>query len=224
MRRALYCVAVAAVATTATAQPYYAKGDFNAWGLDDPMSLVGLGFYQVTVGGLNPGDMPEYKIADENWTNSWPGSNGKVAVDAAGEINFNLMLGGFGDGWSPAQDRVGYQDPGMHGWDIMGSFNGWSDPVTVLTDMTNGLYSGSTVVADVGTYEFKFRKEGDWAIAIGDDFGNSAANISVTTNNPGDIVMFELDLPNGRWRTTVTPTPATIALIPLAGLFARRRR
>jgi hypothetical protein len=212
------------MATTVTAQPYYARGDFNAWGISNIMTDMGGGLWQGTVSGLTPGDMPEYKIADENWTVSWPGSNGRVAVDAAGEINFNLMLGTFADGWSPAADRVGYADPGQHGWDIMGSFNSWSSPVVLLTDMGGGLYSGQAVVPVAGNYEFKFRKEGDWAITIGDNFGNSAANIPITTNNANDVVTFELDLPNGRWRVTAVPAPGALVLLPLAGLFTRRRR
>ena len=42
-------------------------------------------------------------------------------------------------------------------------------------------YNGETFAA--GTYEFKFRKQGDWAISIGNDFGNAAANIPVTTTS-----------------------------------------
>ena len=227
MRQTLLSVAVAVVATAATAtiaQPYYARGDFNGWGLGNPLTDMGGGLWQGTASGLNPGDMPEYKIADESWSVSWPGSNGRVAVDAAGEINFNLMLGTFNDGWFPAENRVGYADPGQHGWDIMGSFNGWSSPVVLLTDMGNGLYSGQAVIAAAGNYEFKFRKEGDWSITIGDNFGNAAGNIGITTNNANDIVTFELDLPNGRWRVTAVPAPGALALLSLAGLFAIRRR
>ena len=226
MRQTLFSVAVAVVATasTANAQPFFARGEFNGWDLSTPMTQIGPDFYQATAVGLNPGDLHEFKIADENWTVSWPGSNARVAVDASGEINFNLMLGSFSDGWFPDENRVGYADPGQHGWDIMGSFNGWSSPVVVLTDMGNGLYSGQAVIADAGNYEFKFRKEGDWGITIGDNFGNSAANIGVTTLNANDIVLFDLDLPNGRWRVNVVPAPGALVLLSLAGLFARRRR
>lgn len=221
-RFALSAVAVVLTTASAFAQPYYARGEFNGWGLDNQLTDMGGGFWQGTVGGLTPGDMPEYKLANDDWSFQAPGSNGKVAVDAAGEITFNLYLGSFGDGWSPAENRVGYADSGMHGWDIMGSFNGWSGPVIVLNDMGNGLYSGQYVVPDPGNYEFKFRREGDWAISIGDDFGNAAMNIPVDTTVANEVVTFDLDLPNGRWR--VVPEPATLTLLALGALAIMRRR
>ena len=78
------------------------------------------------------------------------------------------------------------------------------------------------MVADAGDYEFKFRKDGDWSISIGDNFGNSAANIPYTTTGANEIVQFDLDLPNGRWR--VTPEPASLALLGLGSLLIIRRR
>jgi len=229
MRQALLSVAVAVVATAATAtiaQPYYARGEFNGWGLDNVLTDLGGGLWHGMVGGLSPAQEFEYKIAVEDWSRSWPGSNGRVAADSSGEIHFNFFdTASWSDGWSPNdRERVGYEDPGQHGWDIMGSFNGWSSPIVLLSDMGGGLYSGQAVIAAAGAYEFKFRKDGDWSITIGDDFGNAAANIPVTTINANDIVLFDLDLPNGRWRVNVVPAPGALVLLSLAGLFARRRR
>jgi hypothetical protein len=221
-RLVLSAVAVAITAASAWAQPYYARGDFNGFGLDDQLTEINPTHFRGMVGGLTPGDMRDYKLANEDWSFSVPGSNGRVAVDGAGEITFNLFLGAFGDGWSPAENRVGYEDSGMHGWDIMGSFNGWSAPVIVLNDMGNGLYSGQYVVPAPGNYEFKFRKDGDWAIPIGDDFGSAATNIPVETTAANEVVAFELDLPNGRWR--VVPEPATLTMLAMGGLAMIRRR
>jgi hypothetical protein len=65
---------------------------------------------------------------------------------------------------------------------------------------------------------------GDWAHSTGDDLGNAAANNSVTVANNGDTWQFDLDLPNGRWRTTFIPEPTTLALLALGGLLGFRRR
>ncbi len=213
------------MASTAVAQAdWCARGDWNGWDLSDPMAPQGGDYFTRTISGLTPGDMPEYKIAVEDWSLSAPGSNGKVMVDAAGEINFHFWDNEtWADGWEPStKRRVGYDDPG-HGWDIMGSFNGWSDPVLTLSDLGGGMYGGELAL-DAGTYEWKFRKAGDWSIAIGDDFGNSAADNMTTVDNDGDIWGFELDLPGGRWRTFFVPEPASLSLLALGTLLAVRRR
>jgi hypothetical protein len=71
-----------------------------------------------------------------------------------------------------------------------------------MTALGNGAYRAEYTFPDPGTHEFKFRKEGDWSISIGDDFGNFAANIRIVTASANETVTFDLDLPNGRWRTS----------------------
>ncbi len=223
-RLVLSAVAVAWTAASAWAQPYYARGEFNGWGLGNVLTDLGGGLWHGMVGGLNPGQEYNYKIAVEDWSRSWPGSDGRVPADGAGEIHFNFFdIASWSDGFFPNdRERVGYEDPGQFAWDIMGSFNGWSGPVVLLNDMGSGLYSGQYIVPDPGNYEFKFRKDGDWSISIGDDFGNAAMNIPVETTVGNEVLTFDLDLPNGRWR--VVPEPATIALLALGCLCAIRRR
>jgi len=196
---------VAVTATSAWAQSYYVRGDFNGWQPTDQMTEVTTTHYTHTITAQPAGALQEYKITVLDWSLTWPGSNGRVAVDALGEINFHFYPKTFADGWSPAQDRVGYEDSGQHRWDIMGSVNGWAGPVVALRDTGGGLYSGQAVVTAPGVHQFKFRKDGDWAITIGDDFGISALNISVETTVVDQEILFELDLPNGRWR--VSPPP-----------------
>lgn len=213
---------VAASVSPAFAQPYYARGDFNGWDTSAPLTGDGFGTFSATITGLTPGDRPEYKIATGDWSDSWPGSNGKVVVDGAGEITFNFMPGPAADSWFPAADRVGYEDPLQFGWEIIGAFDGWTG--TAMTDNGDGYYSIDYTIAAAGSYDFKFREAGSWDISIGDDFGNSAANNNVTTTTANEIWKFELDLPNGRWQTSLVPEPTTIALLGLGGLALIRRR
>ncbi len=225
MRKLLVAaMVVGLVAPAAMAEDFFARGEFNDWGLDNPLSFVGGVEYTGAVTGLTPGDQFEYKIATEDWSIQAPGSNGKVAADGAGEINFHFFNQElWDDGWMPADKlRVGYEDPGQFGWEIMGSFNGWSEGVLSLTDMGGGLYAGNLIVADPGEYEWKFRMQDDWSISIGDDFGNSAADNVYTTTLANELIHYELDLPNGRWMAI--PEPSTVALLALAGAFAIRRR
>lgn len=227
MKRMLVLTAVALMASAAWAQPYYVRGDFNGWtNSTDPMIDMGGGMYSYTVTGLTPGVGYEYKATVDDWSFNAPGSNAKTPADAAGEINVNFFPNNvWADGWMPdAKPRLGWQDPGTFDWELVGDMNGWAGGAAwYLTDMGNGLHVGEFAL-NAGTYQFKFRQQGDWAYSIGDDLGNAAANNSLTVANDGDIYRFEIDLPNGRWRTTLVPEPATMIVMLLGGLFTLRRR
>jgi hypothetical protein len=190
-----------ALAGQATAQPYYARGEFNGWGLANPMTLVSGVHHSATVTGLTPDTFYEYKCASEDWSINAPGSNGRILAPSSGEVTFHFYdQEAWSDGWKPdAKRRAGYDDFGI-GWEIMGSFNGWSSGILDLSDQGGGLYAGK-IALDAGSYEFKFRMKDSWDISIGDDFGNAAANNPLVVATTGDVVQFELDLPNGRWRT-----------------------
>ena len=219
----LMMLVVCGLALPAAAQPFYVRGDMNGWTTDNIMTDMGGGRWQATLTGLTPGQAYEYKVTTEDWGQSWPGSNGKLMADAAGETTVHLYMTPAADGWNPVSTRVGYEDSGLHGWDIMGAFNGWSGPFVTLTDLGSGLYAGTATVPTAGSYEFKFRKDGDWLISIGNDFGNAAANNQITTVTDGEQVLFELDLPNGRWRA-VNPGAVPTTILSWGAVKALYRR
>lgn len=224
MKRLLVLVAAGLLTANAMAQ-YNARGSFNGWG-ETPMNDDMDGSWSVTIGGLNPGERHLFKVAQNDWASSWPGSDAKSAVDANGEMTIHFFPGAISDGWNPGADRVGYDDHGQFGWEITGAFNNWDDNIDPaerqMTDMGNGLYSVDYTIANPGTYDFKFRESGSWDISIGGDFGNSAGNAQATTTLPNETLTFQLDLPNGRWR--VVPEPATLALLGLGAFALIRRR
>jgi hypothetical protein len=206
----------------------YAKGEFNGWGTANEMTETapGSGHYVTTVTGLTAGTT-EFKIND-TVADAWnPSSNAKVVVDATGSITFHYYPGTINDGYQPTTNRVGYDDPG-HGWDVMGSFNGWASPLDMSTT-GNGVYTATVTVPTAGTaLDFKFRKDDDWGVSIGSDFGNSAANATYTTTTADEQVQFILDLPGGRWDavavTAPVPEPASLGLLGVGALCVLRRR
>lgn len=199
---------VVACVPNSEAQSYYVAGDYQTPAWDpgaNPMSDNGDGSYVLSIYGHTPGAAHEWKITPGSWSSSWPGSNVRSLYDTNGNFTFRWFPGVRNDGWNPQSDRVGYEDPG-HGWDVMGSFNGWTTPVVTLTNQGAGLYEGAYVVPTAGSYDFKFRKAGDWNVAIGPGFGKDG-NLSVTTTNDNQLVTFRLDLPHGRWLAG-DPAPA----------------
>lgn len=205
-----------------------------------PVSLGG-GNYELNMTGLTPGADHEFKVVRNDLSTSVPGSAMKIRANVDGEIDlkfYELPAGGFTDGWSPSSaPRVGYADHEQFDWQLMGSFNGWTaDAAFSLIDQGNGLHTGAFTFA-AGTHQFKFRQLDDWNTSIGDDFGNSANNNSITVSDPGQLWHFEIDLPNGRWRAysggggalgSAVPEPGSLA-VALVGLLigmaaAPRRR
>jgi hypothetical protein len=215
-------MALALVATPALAD-FFVAGDLNvAWSPNDPnyvMTDMG-GWFQKALTGETPG-VHEFKVTDGTWDNTWPNQNAKTDFGADGALAVNFYPGTHDDGWFPKFNRVGYEGQEAFNWEVMGSFNGWASPFALLTPIGGGVYRGSAVVATAGNYEFKFRKEGDWNIAIGYDFSNYENNISWTTTTDNEELVFSLDLPNGRW--TIVPEPASLLGLAVLGLVVRRR-
>lgn len=202
-------IGVAAFVSISQGQSFNARGTFNDWADFLALNDDGDGTYSLTidqfssgVSNMTAGTRHNFKIAQNDWASSWPGSDARTVVDGSGEINLHFQPGTINDGWTPTLDRVGYEDPGQFGWEIMGEFNGWNDAVDTaarqMMDMGSGLYSVDYTIATPGSYAFKFRESGSWDTSIGADFGNSAGDLNVTTTVSNETVTIKLDLPNGR--------------------------
>jgi len=211
---------------------WIAHGDFgNDVTLTNAGAVTGGTLYTTTLSGLTPGQGYDVQVFRSDASSHWPGSAAKIAADASGNINlkfYELTAANWGDGYQPdTWSRVGYTDPEQFGWEVIGSFNGWpgtNDPLYNLTAQGNGVYTGSFAMPTAGSYEYKFRKQGDWGISIGNDFGNSAGNNTFTVAADGEIWNFELDLPHGKFRayhptgglgSGAVPEPASAALAML---------
>jgi hypothetical protein len=223
---------LAVLTAPAMAQPWYARGEFNAWGIGngssinpvDPYPMVdeGGGHYTSLIG--QHGDFFDnqpynYKIATSDWSIEMPGlgggNDGRVYTDVNGQIKFHMYdQTTWNDGWSPTNvRRVGYDDHQQFDWEVVGSFNSWpgaADPAFKLTDMGNGLHVGTFAMPANGVQEFKFRglTTTEWDTTIGQFFRNSANNNTFVVGTAGDPWTFELDLPNGRFRYFTTAEPA----------------
>ncbi len=198
------------------------------------MADMGGGMYQATVGGLTPGNEFEAKGTVEDWSFSGPsaqgsggafGNNLRQVIGASGSMTVNFFPAlSWSDGWFPNNtNRVGFADTLANNWAIMGSFNGWSGEVANMVGLGGGLYKAS-VIAGPGSYEFKFRPDGNWDRAVGATFESNGANAFGTVDAGDTGLDLYLDLPNGRWQAVSVPTPGALALVGLGGLVATRRR
>ncbi len=207
------------LALPAAAQPWYARGEFNAWGIDNPMVVdpADATHYTANVTGQLENTRFLWKIAEEDWSPEMPGTgpnnDGRAHSNATGTINFHLWdKTTWDDGWFPNNvRRVGYDDHQQFDWEIVGSFNNWPgppDPNFALMDMGNGLHRG-TFAMNTGIWEFKFRglTATEWDTAIGTTFNHNSPNNTFAVANNGDEWTFELDLPNGRFRYFTEAAP-----------------
>ena len=210
-------VLVAAPLSISHAQPYYVAGAAltPAWapGAAANQMTGGPTAYSLTTTTAT-NTYNEFKITGATWDDpNWPSSNAKISGDTNGMNTFYFYPGIFTDGWTPAQNRVGYADPGNMPWEIAGDFTtpNWdSDPNAQMISAGNGLYTNTYVIPTAGTHSFKFRTTGTWGDAqVGSDFGDNPGNATVITTNANQAVLFQLDLPNGRWLAGSVLPPVT---------------
>ncbi|MBL8764870.1 MAG: hypothetical protein JNM07_11435 [Phycisphaerae bacterium] len=223
-----YCTMLAVLATGAAASSasadYKVIGPFCNWdnGASITMSDMGGGTWEAVI-PATPNAVNEFKVNVGDWSSSWP-STGNVKVAATGS---SLTVRFYdnpnpNDGWSPNAARVGYVDQGGTGFDIIGSFDNWTNPIGSLASQGNGLYVGTIAIAP-GNYNFKFRSsQYGWGMSGGSNLADWDNDIALAVG--ADPVKFSLDVTNGRWKTENVPTPGALGLLGLGGLVATRRR
>lgn len=214
------CLAAAFPSAT-QAQPYAIAGDFNIWNNTASFNPGGgPTVYTNIITGGTPGAWGGVKViaVPGSWAVTYPAGNLEMMYDANGNNTVYFYPGSFTDGWLPLANRVGFVDPGNMSFEIAGDFtnpNWGSDPLAQLTLQGNGVYTNTYVIATAGTHSFKFRTPGTWSdFNCGTDFGGSdPSNGTVTTTNANQAILFQLDLPNGRWLAgNPVPAPVTNAV------------
>ncbi len=227
MRRIGLAVVVAGLlVAAANAETYYVKGIFGDWGNTYPMNDDGDGSFSLTLdtSGQVAGTTFQFKCANGDWSQNAPPNNAQLRYINGG-ITFHFYPNFVDDGWMPptawSAHRIGWND--TTGWELMGSPNGWGSPLATMINTGGDLFSADIVIPAAGHSEFKFRATNDWEINIGNTFSFNDYNIGVDTVNANETWRFELDLPHGRWRTTLVPEPTTLAGLALLGLLIRRR-
>jgi len=206
------------------AQPWYARGDFNAFDtsaqmLDDgvaPDATASDGIFTVdvfsTLGG-GPGHQ-EWKAADSGWTTSYPGQNSRIYI-AAADTTYTLTLNTNpqGDGWVPDQNFVSYSpitDVEDGPFTAVGSYNGgeW-DPAAAANHMRkapDGTFFLYKEIATAGTYEYKVAFNDAWEIQIGaNGWEDNASTTMFTTTVADQVVRLKADPILGRLAVDLTP-------------------
>lgn len=221
----LAAAAVAALTGSAMAgSTYYVQGTWNGYAFDTPMGFQG-GVKWSRALSLTPGSRQNGLATNVGYSIQAPPAFGdaRFEVPASGQVTANFFdQTSWSDGWLPDNQRRFGIEGTTNGWEIMGSWSGFSSP-TAMMAVGGGVYEGTISLAP-GNYTYKFRYAGDWDINIGaDTLGNNRADIAFTSPINGSTdIKFRLDLPNGRFQTI--PAPGAMALLGLGGLVAGRRR
>ena len=164
-------------------------GDLEMWMTEDGQQHVAK---CVTI---NSGD--EFKFRkDQDWGVNYGGNFG--SMDNAFEVSQDgpniVVSGGVYDLWldlstGTATVTEAYQAYPDHNdasaWSVIGSLSelgiSWDGDIAMITDGTTHVAQGVKLAADD---EFKFRKDKDWGVNLGGDFGSLGSDFGVTQDGP----------------------------------------
>jgi hypothetical protein len=192
---------------------WYARGDFNAWGTDDPMyddgthgdAAAGDGIFtaQVTIAAAG---RYEFKIATGDWSTAYPASgNSWLYASTDGElVTLTFDTNSYSDGWLPGSNIIGTgTDPGQ--WTAVGDWQGWdnANPATAMSAIGGGQYQLATSMANPGTYQYKAVKTGTWDAIGADGRSVNAGTATFTTLVASQQVTFTVDALAGREQVEV---------------------
>jgi hypothetical protein len=197
-------------AVAASAADWYARGGYydSGWSADAGNLLTDPnadGIYTGAVTSPMAAGYYEGKVALSDWSVSYPNSNQPVFISGPGDVvHWTFDTNTYSDGWLPSTNIVmsDHAIPADMTFEVMGSFNGWSGPVTAT--LTDYVWSAETMVATAGNYEAKFRQTGNWGINVGSDgYGTNSNNAGFTTTQDNQAVLFQFNQVTGRMRIVV---------------------
>lgn len=203
MKKLVIAATLLTLGSVAFGQEVRMRGAFTAapWDFSGPvLTLVSGTTYDGLATGLVTGTDYEFKVATEDWSVEAPaGSNLRARVNAAGNLHVRYFdEPAPTDGWLPNGRRAGLLDLDL-GYELIGNITGWGFGIAL--NNTANLFSGTVQLQNEYGVEYKYRGiGGDWAYNIGDGFGQNN-NATFTTTVAG-AHLFEVDVPNGRYRVT----------------------
>lgn len=190
-------------------------GDLNGWNnnldhmLDDGTNgdlIAGDGVYSLLMPIPSAGTYVWKAVECGNWDNAHPAQNSWVTTGAPMQaVIFTLDTNDYslnaGMALLPATNIVNVTgDTLPTSFTAVGSFQGWnnSNPTTLMTDMGNGFYRLVYPVAAPATHLGRAVITGSWTGFGADGRSTDATNISFTTTEPNQDVVFLLDSFSGR--------------------------
>jgi uncharacterized repeat protein (TIGR01451 family) len=215
MKRRYWLVMIAVLALlvvsapwAAAAPPYFLKGDFNAWGISDPMIETYPGSHIYTAPYMfGEAGRHEWKASDEGWSEYWPGSGNSWMYATGGNQanNFYLDQNSYDDGWWPQTNIVSTDATPPTAWTAVGDWQGWDigNAATAMTDVGGGIYSLVYDIAVPATYQYKAVNTGSWDAVGADGIGVNANTLLFTTTVPSQPVRFKVNPAAGRIRVDV---------------------
>ena len=190
-------------------------GDLNGWNntanpmFDDGTNgdlIAGDGVHSLAIAVPTAGFSGWKVVECGNWDNDYPGENSWLITNNLDQlVTFTFDTNDYslnaGMALLPASNIVNaIGDYLPTSFTAVGDFQGWNntDLTTLMTDMGNGFYRLVYTIPSAGSYLGKAVITNTWNGFGADGRSSDAANISFTTTEPNQDVVFLLDSFSGR--------------------------